>query len=190
MSKELSERTLQELWTLFPISLAQPNHEWAHWFSEERLALCEILSGIPFDSIEHIGSTAINGILAKNIVDILITFSQGTELERIAKRLTDQAYLVMSSESKRISLNKGYTINGFAERVFHLHLRFEGDDDEVYFRDYLNRHPSVAAEYEQLKVELCASYKNDRDAYTEAKGEFISKWTKVAKRVAGVADPL
>lgn len=78
-------------------------------------------------------------------------------------------------------LNKGYTPQGFAERVFHIHLRVAGDIDELYFRDYLNAHPEVAKEYERLKLSLWKEYEHDRDGYTAAKSAFVSKYTELAK---------
>ena len=56
----------------------------------------------------------------------------------------------MSAETNRISLNRGYTENGFADKVYHIHLRYIGDNAELYFRDYLNEHSDVAKEYEAL----------------------------------------
>ena len=53
----------------------------------------------------------------------------------------------MSESRDRISFNKGYTEDGFAEKVFHLHLRYRGDNGELYFRDFLIEHPDVAKEY-------------------------------------------
>ena len=44
----------------------------------------------------------------------------------------------------RVSFNKGYTKYGFAERVFHIHIRLSGDNDELYFRDYMNDHYHLA----------------------------------------------
>lgn len=87
----------------------------------------------------------------------------------------------MSQSDSRISLNKGYTPEGFAQRVFHLHLRISGDHDEIYFRNYLIQNPSVAKEYEKLKLSLWKNYEHDRDGYTEAKGDFIRKYTEIAK---------
>lgn len=49
----------------------------------------------------------------------------------------------MSESDSRISLNKGYTEQGFADRVFHIHLRYEGDTDEIIFRDYFIRIPNL-----------------------------------------------
>ncbi len=77
--------------------------------------------------------------------------------------------------------NKGYTKYGFADKVFHLHVRSQGDWDELYFRDYLRAHKEVAIAYGQLKMELLKKYKNDRDGYTDAKTEFIKKYTALAK---------
>ncbi len=56
-----------------------------------------------------------------------------------------------------------------------------GDNDEVYFRDYLNAFPEVAQEYESLKLILCKKYKFDRDEYTKQKTEFVTKYTQIAK---------
>ncbi|WP_026493145.1 GrpB family protein [Butyrivibrio sp. XPD2002] len=65
-------------------------------------------------------------------------------------------------------------------RMYLVHLRYAGDNDELYFRDYLNEHPAVAKEYETLKLRLWKQYEHDRDAYTDAKTDFISKWTAEA----------
>lgn len=80
-----------------------------------------------------------------------------------------------------MSFNKGYTDNGFAEKVFHLHLRYMGDNDELYFRDYMSDNPIEAKEYEALKFSLWKKYEHDRDGYTNAKSEFILKHTEAAK---------
>lgn len=87
----------------------------------------------------------------------------------------------MSETSDRISFNKGYTEKGFAERVFHLHLRYIGDNNELYFRDYLIEHTSIAIEYERMKLNLWEKYEFNRDGYTNAKTDFIQKYTEKAK---------
>ena len=88
----------------------------------------------------------------------------------------------MSEGENRLSFNKGYTKDGFAEKVFHLHLRYQGDNDELYFRDYLREHPEVAKDYERLKLGLWEKYEYNRDAYTDAKSDFIRKYTQKAKK--------
>ena len=87
----------------------------------------------------------------------------------------------MSTEEKRISFNLGYSKDGFADKIFHIHLRCIGDNDELYFRDYLIEHPQIAKEYEKLKLNLWRQFEHNRDTYTEAKTEFVRKWTDTAK---------
>ena len=70
MSKKLSEMSLEELWQLFPIFLTEHKEEWAAWYEEERALLASFWAEEAV--IHHIGSTAIRGIWAKPIVDILI----------------------------------------------------------------------------------------------------------------------
>lgn len=181
MSKKLSEMSLEELWQLFPIFLTEHKPFWTDWYNEEKEILKKLL---PTDTkFYHIGSTAINGIWAKPIIDILIVVNERTKLKAAADILNQNGYIIMSENDKRISLNKGYTENGFAEKVFHLHLRLSGDIDELYFKDYLNAHPDVAKEYEMLKLQLWKEYEYNRDAYTEAKTEFIKKFTNLAKNM-------
>lgn len=173
MKKPLSEMSLEELWQLFPIVLTEHMDCWAQWYSAESAELKSIL---PTDAeIHHVGSTAINGIWAKPIVDILVEVQPGTDLRLIKDALTSHGYLCMSESDSRISFNKGYTEDGFAEKVFHLHLRYRGDNDEILFRDYLNAHPDVVKEYERLKLGLWKKFEHDRDGYTAAKTEFVSR---------------
>ena len=82
-----------------------------------------------------------------------------------------------------MSFNLGYTETGFAEKVFHLHLRLEGDHDELYFRDFLIEYPETAKEYEQLKLSLWKQFEHDRDGYTEAKTAFVRSVTEKAKQL-------
>ena len=88
----------------------------------------------------------------------------------------------MCEENARLDFNKGYTENGFAEKVFHIHVRRPGDNDEIIFRDYLNAHADVAKEYEKMKLGLWKKFEHNRDGYTNAKTEFIRKWTETAKK--------
>ena len=76
----------------------------------------------------------------------------------------------------------GYTPNGFIGQAIHIHVRYSGDWDELYFRDYLISHPDVAVKYGQLKLKLKAGYPNDRDGYTDAKGHFIKAHTDDARK--------
>ena len=170
--------TLEELWVLFPIMLTEHNDCWSEYYAEEAAALQKLLPKGAI--INHIGSTAVNGIWAKPIVDILVEVSGG--FCEITAILENNGWIKMCGDEKRVSFNKGYTESGFAEKVYHLHLRYFGDNDEIYFRDYLNAHPEIAKEYEALKLKLWKKFKHDRDGYTAAKGEFVGKYTAIAKQ--------
>ena len=185
MGKELSEMTLAELWELFPIFLVQHDAKWKNYYKEIKALIMDLLPDYPVERISHIGSTAIQGIWAKNIVDVMVEISEKTDMEELAHVMERNGFIGMSAETNRISLNKGYTKGGFADKVYHIHLRYTGDNDELYFRDYLNEHPQVAKDYESLKLELWKKYEHDRDAYTDAKTEFIRKWTTESRRIYG-----
>ena len=181
MSKPLSEMTLEELWQLFPIFLTEYQTYWTEWYQEEYTLLSAILSKNYIVRINHIGSTAIKGIWAKPIIDILVEIIEQTNMQLICDILTENGYLCMSQSENRMSFNKGYTERGFSEKVFHLHLRYIGDNDELYFRDYLNEHADIAKEYENLKISLWKLYEHNRDRYTNAKGNFIANVMKMSK---------
>ena len=170
--------TLEELWELFPIILTEHNDCWGIFYEEEATELKKLL---PKGAIvNHIGSTAVNGIWAKPIVDILVEV--GGNLCEVAIALQNNGWIKMSESANRMSFNKGYTESGFAEKVYHLHLRCVGDNDEIYFRDYLNAHPEIAEEYQTLKLSLWKRFEHDRDGYTAAKSEFVAKYTALAKQ--------
>ena len=181
MGKDLSDMTLEELWELFPIFLVEHDDGWGRQYAEIEADLAELLSDFPVERMSHIGSTAVEGIWAKDIVDVLVEFPTGASLGKAAEKLESAGFIVMSNEGERISLNLGYTKDGFAEKVYHIHLRRVGDNDELYFRDYLNDHPRVAKEYEALKLRLWKQFEHDRNAYTEAKTEFIKAVTAKAR---------
>ena len=183
MKKPLSEMTLEELWELFPIFLTEHDDRWTCFYDEMEQFLTELLSDYQVTRISHIGSTAVNGIWAKNIVDILLEIDVKEDMGSVARIIENNGFICMSSSDKRVSFNWGYTENGFAEKVYHLHLRYAGDNNELYFRDYLNEHSQIAKEYEQLKLDLWKKFEHDRDAYTNAKSEFVEKWTSKARKV-------
>lgn len=182
MGKKLSEMSLKELWQLFPIFLTEHDARWALWYAEEERLLKNCLPAELTVRIDHIGSTAVKGIWAKPIIDILVEVTPDRDLHGFIPVLEQAGYLCMCESDRRISFNKGYTENGFAERVFHLHLRKAGDHDELYFRDYLQSNPTVAKEYEELKLSLRKQYEHDRDGYTERKTAFVETYTREAKR--------
>lgn len=179
MNKKLTDMTLKELWQLFPIVLSEHKPYWSDWYEDEVKNLKDVL---PSDTAyHHVGSTAVRGIMAKPIIDILIETASADKLRQTAKTLQEKGCIVMSATDSRISLNKGYTEKGFDQKVFHFHVRLQGDIDEIFFRDYLNAHKDVAKDYEALKLSIWKKYEHDRDAYTQAKSDFVKKYTNLAK---------
>lgn len=181
MDKRLSEMSLKELWQLFPIFLMEYQTSWKEWYLEEETFLKKV---IPQGArISHIGSTAIGSIWAKPIIDILVEVPTESKLSNYKSLIVNSGYICMNQNPQAISFNKGYTEKGYAEKVFHLHLKYIGDNDELYFRDYLIEHPDAAGEYEKMKLKLWKEYEYNRDGYTDAKTEFVQKYTKKARRL-------
>ena len=185
--KELKDMSLEELWQLFPVVLKEHNSDYALWYDEERRELLHILSGCGVCRISHIGSTSVKGLIAKPIVDILLELPHDYAADNITALLQKADWLLMAGnrDAKTLDLNKGYTPSGLAERVFHLHIKPSGDWGELYFRDYLGKHPDTAREYEELKLHLKNQYEYNRDAYTNAKSEFIIEHTQKARKEFG-----
>ena len=181
MEKRLSEMSLAELWKLFPICLVEHQPCWKEWYADEEKFLKDRLPKI--ERISHIGSTAISTIWAKPIIDILVEIPRDYKLSDYKELIVNSGYICMSEASDRISFNKGYTEKGFAERVFHLHVRRIGKNEELYFRDYLIEHTNIAIAYEKMKLKLWKEYEFNRDGYTKAKADFIQKYTEKAKRI-------
>lgn len=189
MTKPLSEMTREELWQLFPIILMEYDPVWKTWYEEENRAIIAAL-GDAISRVNHIGSTSVEGLTAKPTVDILLELHPDTELQPVIERLVALGWRWLNrptagADSDIAYLNKGYTENGFAERVFHLHVRRPGDWDELYFRDYLREHPSACDEYGKLKRSLMVQFKHNRDAYTTQKTGFVQQHTRLARQLFG-----
>lgn len=185
MGRALAEMTLEELWELFPIFLIEYHEKWKRYYVEMESFLQNILADYQVVRINHIGSTAVEGMRAKDIVDVLLEIDANEDMEKVAATVEKNGFIRMSTNATRVSLNKGYTTNGFADKVYHLHIRFMGDNNELYFRDFLSEHQEVAKAYEQLKLKLWKRYEHDRDAYTDAKTAFVEKWTMEARKIYG-----
>ena len=186
--ESLTEMSNQQLWVLFPIILAPYCPEWPELFRREAALLKRAVGEQRILRISHIGSTAVPGLLAKPAIDILLEISGETTLGEFQMSLEEAGYLFAAQPGKPapgMMFLKGDTPQGFAREVFHVHVRYLGDWDELYFRDYLRQFPRKAAEYEALKRRLQVKYTHDRDAYTQAKGSFIKSTTALARKHFG-----
>jgi GrpB-like predicted nucleotidyltransferase (UPF0157 family) len=186
--KPLDQVTNEERAALYPIILSVYNPEWKTWFTDEKEQLVMLVGKENIIRLNHFGSTSVPGLIAKPTVDILLEIADDADIDRLIDSLPSPEYICLNPPSMptpppHIMFLKGYTSAGFAERVFHIHVRYKGDWDELYFRDYLIAHPGTAAEYAALKRRLHKEYEYDRDGYTSAKGEFIRSVTEKAKKL-------
>jgi GrpB-like predicted nucleotidyltransferase (UPF0157 family) len=171
---------------IYPVVLSEYNFEWPKWYAEEKERLIGLIGSENIVRIEHIGSTSVPGLVSKPTVDILLEITESADIERLISNLPESEYVCLRQQTiptyDRVLFLKGYTDTGFAEKVFHIHVRNSGDWDELYFRDRLISHPDTAKEYGELKLRLLKDHKHDRDRYTETKSEFVLKYSAIAKQ--------
>ena len=175
-----SESEAERLGKLYPIILADYNYDYVQAYLEEKVFLEDVFRDIAL-RISHIGSTAVPGMISKPIIDILLEIKKDAQLKDITERLINVGYIVNRPQSDIIMYIKGYGKYGFEGQAYHIHLREYADHNVFYFRDYLIAHPETAKKYGDLKQILQQKYRYDRDGYTYAKSEFISKITELAR---------
>ncbi len=184
MNKPLNRMVSEELWELFPIILSEHNPIWLKGYLKELTVLEQAVGTQNIIRINHVGSTVIPNLIAKPTIDILLEIKDDTDIERFISKVQLVGYIYSeqpNNPAPHMMLMKGYTPQGFKGQAFHVHVRYQGDWDELYFRDYLLTHPEVAEEYGELKLGLMKKHEHDRDAYTDAKTDFIQRITKLAR---------
>ena len=176
---------MEESRKLFPIILKEHNPQYMEWYEAEKRTILSNINTNDIARINHIGSSAIKGLIAKSTIDILLEMDGCCHVTQLMDDLIALGWRLMHHEKSpmRLVFNKGYTPDGFAKRVYHLHVRYLGNWHELYFKDYLMNHPDVAEDYGKLKLKLEKDFKYDRDNYTNAKTEFIVKYSNIAKQV-------
>ena len=155
----------------FPIKLVKHNNEWTSWYEDEKANLLAKLVKYKVN-LYHIGSTAIPNIYSKDIIDIILEINKIDDFDSIINMLNVE-WELRWKEDNRAFLVKGYGVDGFLDKVYHLHIRRKGDIEEVKFRDVLIKNPKIAKQYEKLKLDLELTYKYDREGYTAGKTKFI-----------------
>jgi GrpB-like predicted nucleotidyltransferase (UPF0157 family) len=127
-------------------------------------------------AIEHIGSTAVPGLGAKRIIDIMGAVRQLADAEECIGPLQRIGYEYVP-EYNEIIPERRYFHKGPAEaRTHHLHmvgLTSDFWERHLLFRDFLRTHPEEAQRYYELKKELAARFRSDREGYNDAKSSFI-----------------
>lgn len=164
-----------------PIRLAPYDAAWPRRFERERALLEGVLGAWLAGPIEHIGSTAVPGLTAKPVIDIMAGVRDlPSSLEaRAPLAALDYVYFPY-----RPDVMHWFCKPSPARRTHHLHLVPVESPlwaDRLTFRDYLRGSAAVATEYAALKVALAERHRFDREAYTEAKGEFVGSVLRRAR---------
>jgi GrpB-like predicted nucleotidyltransferase (UPF0157 family) len=174
-----------------PVEVVDYDPDWPGAFAREKRHLLGCLPHGMVVRIEHFGSTAVSGLPAKPIVDVLVEVA---DLEAVRA----DAVPILEAQGYEYFWCPTFGDDGgpfsawfikrdprTGKRTHHVHMVESGFTvhwDRLLFRDYLIAHPDVAADYGRLKRELAAEYPGRRVRYTEAKGDFIDRVTEVAKR--------
>jgi GrpB-like predicted nucleotidyltransferase (UPF0157 family) len=186
MDENIGNLSTSELGRLFPITIVDYNPDWPEIFLMEKRNIYSILDDKVISRIEHIGSTAVPGLCAKPTIDILLEVRENADPDLLVSRLRCINYQYIPKPDNpppHMMFAKGYTMKGIIGQTFHIHARYPGDWDEIIFRDFLRVTPEVALKYIQLKRELSAEFRNDREKYTESKSAFIKETTRNARLI-------
>jgi GrpB-like predicted nucleotidyltransferase (UPF0157 family) len=155
-----------------PVRVVPYDPSWPEQFETERARVAASLGELPA-RVEHIGSTAVPGLAAKPIVDVMVGRPSGSELAPYVEALRGLGYDYRGENG----LPGRHYFKRADPRPYHLHLVVLGGDfwrTHLLFRDALRQSPRLALEYERLKRDLAARHGDDRLAYTSAKGPFIT----------------
>lgn len=169
------------------IVIVEYDFRWPHIYEEEKLCILDA-AGNRILGVEHIGSTAVVGLGAKPIIDIMAGASGSNVADELLPLLREIGYTKVIQQSGHSEwyycLNKA--INGEETWLqnFHLHLmKFKSETWErhLLFRNFLQKHPETVQKYHELKRMLAAKHGVDRESYTNAKTEFIASVLNQAK---------
>lgn len=164
------------------VRLEDYNPEWKNSFELEKIVLSNIFKDIAL-SIEHVGSTSIEGLSAKPIIDMLVIIKTFSDFENVRYYFEKEPYSIkLDSPEDEILIRKGDETN----RTHFIHVVELGSDRQIntlLFRDYLRENKDAVLEYENLKKELAIKYADDRKMYTVSKNDFIQGILKKAKEI-------
>jgi GrpB-like predicted nucleotidyltransferase (UPF0157 family) len=175
--QESLSRAIQEEVVIF-----QYDTSWPSLFEEERDRLLHLFPGIIL-AIKHFGSTAVPGLSAKPVIDILAGVDSMSRADELMEPLC-QAKYTTSMEFNASLVGRRWLMR-WAEgrRTHHLHLVVYGSQEweqRLAFRDRLRANAELAEQYQQSKLVWAVEFRSDREAYTAAKGDFIREALKSA----------
>jgi len=167
------------------IEIVDYDPRWTQKFALESARIRQILTE-PLLEIEHHGSTAVPGLAAKPVIDMLVAVDSMARAARYAAVLIEYGYEAPDARYRELWPERIVLIRReHGVRTCHVHLMLRGHPvwrRLLAFRDYLRSHPDVAAEYAAVKRSLTGTHNDDRHAYMSARGEFIERVTTLAMR--------
>ena len=195
MNKKFSRLSIKKWQKTYPLILKEYNVNYKEWYESEKLIILRAVNAEDIVRINHIGSTAVEGLIAKSIIDILLEIDGTCNVTKLLDNLKaigyDDEIPSRCDDPMRLLIHKGYSSDGYAEKVYHLHIRYSGNWDELYFRDYLIANPDVATEYGELKQKIVKDIEKGLikrmqngipNGYANAKFEFVKKYSDFAKQ--------
>ena len=166
------------------VALSAHDPAWAPAFELERARLHALLPGV-FLAIEHIGSTAVPGLVAKPVIDLLAAVDSLDGVDVLIDRLCENGYTTSREFNATLADRKWLMRWRDGRRTHHLHIVVRGGTpwhDRLAFRDALRRDPALADRYATLKTELALKHPANREAYTEAKAAFVRNAVERSRR--------
>jgi GrpB-like predicted nucleotidyltransferase (UPF0157 family) len=167
-----------------PIVVVPYDHAWPSLYEKER-ARIERAIGPWVEGIEHVGSTAVPGLAAKPVIDIMVGVKSLENSPILVERLVGIGYEYVPEFERVLPFRRYFRKTREGRRTHQVHLversNTEWWDRHLLFRDYLRADPEIAGEYARLKYELSDRFGEDRVAYTHAKNHFISEVVRRAQ---------
>jgi GrpB-like predicted nucleotidyltransferase (UPF0157 family) len=159
--------------------LVEYQHHWPVQFqqiAEELLAVFAPVGGGV--QVEHIGSTAVPGLCAKPVLDVLLGAQRLADVESRLPALAHAGYTYRPEYEAELPLRRYFVRAARSTARVHLHAVQQGGSlwaRHLFFRDQLRQNASLRDQYADLKRELAKRHANDKSAYTQAKGPFIQR---------------
>lgn len=172
--------------TAYSVKIVDYDERWPQLFRTEREMLLALPSN-PIVDIEHFGSTAVPGLPAKPIIDMMASVPTLEDGHGFTERIGTVGYRVVDVGFR----HRVFLVRPASPTGFNLHLvpcTIWAHKNERLFRDWLISHPDVAHAYAALKRDLAERFAADARGYTKAKTEFISVETNKARRSLGLPD--
>ena len=157
-----------------PIEVVLYDPAWPSKFEEERAVLEGLLGHWVVADIEHVGSTAVPGLAAKPVIDIMVPVESLEASRGSIEAASHAGYLYWPYKA---DVMHWFCKPSAAHRTHHLHIiPFDSPlwFDRLRFRDALRSNSELAEQYAELKLHLAKRYRYDREAYTEGKGDFVT----------------